>query len=131
MFPVAIVTDSTAYLPEQITKKYNITVLPLSIIWEGVSYRDGVDIQPTEFYRRLQSSKELPTTSQITTSTFQECFARLIEQGNDVLAIFLSSHFSRTYHAAVPAREAMAHEQAKVAIVDSCFTTMAMTLPVI
>jgi fatty acid-binding protein DegV len=52
MSKVAVITDSTAYLPNEIIKKYHITITPLSIIWEDNNYLDGVDIQPSEFYER-------------------------------------------------------------------------------
>jgi DegV family protein with EDD domain len=128
---VSIVTDSTAYLPEAIIRQYNITVLPLSIIWDGTSYRDGVDIQPAEFYERLQGSSTLPTTSQITAPAFQSAFSALLETGDEVLGIFLSSLFSGTYEAALQGRAALPSGGDKVAVVDSRLTTMAMALPVI
>lgn len=131
MSRVAIVTDSTAYLPDELTKQYNITVLPLSIIWEGVSYRDGIDIQPAEFYRRLQQSKELPTTSQVTAPAMQEAFSSLLDQGHEVLGIFLSAKISGTFESAIQARQSLTSGQDKIALVDSRFTTMAMGLPVL
>jgi len=131
MSKVAIITDSTAYLPDELVRQYNITVLPLSIIWEGVSYRDGVDIQPEEFYRRLQDCKELPTTSQITAPAMQQAFSTLLDQGNEVLGIFLSAKLSGTFDSAVQARNSLTSGQEKVAVVDSRFTTVAMGLPVL
>lgn len=131
MSKVSIVTDSTAYLPIELAKQYGITVLPLSIIWDGVSYRDGIDMQPADFYTRLQSCKELPTTSQITAPAMQDAFSALLEQGHAVLGIFLSSRFSGTFEAAVQARQALGNAQDKIAVVDSRFTTMAMGLPVL
>ena len=82
---VAIVTDSTAYLPEEYLHKFNITVTPLSVIWDGQVYRDGVDIRPGEFYSRLASSKTMPTTSQVTPGVMHETFRSLLAQGYDVL----------------------------------------------
>jgi hypothetical protein len=53
MSKVAIVTDSTAYLPPTFVHQYNIGVVPLTVILEEESFRDGVDINPSEFYTRL------------------------------------------------------------------------------
>jgi DegV family protein with EDD domain len=131
MSKVAIVIDSTAYLPEELVKQYNITVLPLSIIWDSTSYRDGVDIQPEEFYRRLQTSRALPTTSQVSAPAMQSAFADRLAQGSEVLGIFLSSIFSGTYAAALQARETIPGALDKIAVVDSQLTTMAMGLTVI
>ena len=126
MSKVAIVTDSTAYLPSELVKQYQITVLPLSIIWEGKSYRDGIDIQPEEFYQRLQKAGSMPTTSQITTPAMQSAFSALLEQGYDVLGIFLSSKFSGTMQSAEQARQMIPGVADKIVVMDSQFTIMAM-----
>ena len=63
MSKVAVVTDSTAYIPDDLVKKHNITVAPLILIWGDETFQDGVDIQPNEFYRRLSTAKVMPTTS--------------------------------------------------------------------
>ncbi|MGE5073540.1 MAG: DegV family protein, partial [Anaerolineae bacterium] len=131
MSKVVVVTDSTAYLPEALAKQYGVAVLPLSIIWEGRSYCDGVDMQPDEFYRRLKNSREMPTTSQVTMPAFESAFRGILEQGDCVLAILLSSKFSGTYEAAVQARESMPAAQDKIAVVDSQLTTVAMAMPVL
>ena len=61
---VAIVTDSTAYLSEDLLEEFDIQVIPLIVNWEGESFLDGIDILPDAFYSRLQTAKEMPTTSQ-------------------------------------------------------------------
>ena len=52
MSKVAIVTDSTAYIPDELRKQLNITVVPLILIWGNQSFEDGVDMMPDEFYKR-------------------------------------------------------------------------------
>jgi DegV family protein with EDD domain len=131
MSKVAIVTDSTAYLPEDLLKKYAINVIPLTIIWENETFQDGVDIQPDDFYKRLSSSKTMPTTSQVTVPAMEELFKKLLERGNDVLGIFISSKFSGTVESAMIAREGLSQAGEKIAIVDSLSTTMAMGWPVL
>lgn len=128
---VAIVTDSTAYLPEECLKQYNISVTPLSVIWGDQVFLDGVDIMPDEFYKRLVDSKAMPTTSQVTPAAMQGAFQFLLEQGYDVLGIFLSSKISGTVQSAVQARELITGAESKIAIVDSLGTTMAMGMPVL
>ena len=61
---IAIVTDSTSDLPSQLTKARSITVVPLTLHFEGRSLLDGVDIRPSEFYRKLPNATTHPTTSQ-------------------------------------------------------------------
>jgi DegV family protein with EDD domain len=128
---VSVITDSTAYLPEDCVRQYGISIVPLSIIWDGTCYRDGVDIQPEEFYTRLASSKSLPTTSQVTATEMQTAFTKLLASGNDVLGIFLSSKFSGTYEAALQAREMIPGARDKISVVDSQLTTVAMAMPVL
>jgi fatty acid kinase fatty acid binding subunit len=131
MSNVAIITDSTAYLPDELIKKYQITITPLSIIWEESNYRDGVDIQPAEFYQRLSASRVMPTTSQVTIASMKSDFERLLSQGCDVLGIFISSEFSGTVQSALQAREMLDGASSRISIVDSLSTTMAMGWPVL
>lgn len=131
MSKVAVITDSTAYLPADLMAKYHITVTPLSIIWEDVNYLDGVDIQPDDFYKRLAVAKVMPTTSQVTIAAMKSAFESQLEQGNDVLGIFLTSKFSGTLQSALQAREMLPDAAGKITIVDSFSTTMAMGWPVL
>ena len=131
MSKVAVITDSTAYLPAELIDKYNITITPLSIIWEEQNYQDGVDIQPADFYKRLSVAKVMPTTSQVTIASMKSAFENRLEQGYDVLGIFLSSKFSGTVQSALQAREMLPDAADKITIVDSLSTTMAMGWPVL
>lgn len=128
---VAIVTDSTAYLPEDCLKQYHITITPLSVIWGEDIYQDGVDILPGEFYSRLTSSKNMPTTSQVTPGMMQDTFKSLLEQGYDVLGIFLSSRISGTYQSAVQAVDMLGNVSGRIEVVDSLWTTMALGWPIL
>jgi DegV family protein with EDD domain len=131
MRKVSILIDSTAYPPEDLLEQYGISVIPLSIIWDGTSYRDGVDMQPADFYTRLQGSHSLPTTSQVTAPDMQCAFEKLLESSDQVLGIFLSGKFSGTYQAALQARETIPGGCDRIAVVDSQLTTVAMALPVL
>jgi len=128
---VAVVTDSTAYLPKEFLKQYNISVTPLSVVWGEQDYLDGVDILPEEFYNRLATSKVMPTTSQVTPAAMHGMFQALLEQGYDVLGIFLSSKISGTIQSALQAREMLPNAADNVVIFDSLSTTMAMGWPVL
>jgi len=131
MSKVAVVTDSTAYLPDDMIRKYDITVIPLAVVWGEEVLRDGVDITPQDFYARLSNSKIMPTTSQLTVVQIQEVFESLLAKGCEVLAMFISSKFSGSYQSAMQARQEIAGADDKIAVVDSCFTTMAMGWPVL
>jgi DegV family protein with EDD domain len=128
---VAIITDSTAYLPKECLEEYRISVTPLSVIWGDQAYMDGVDILPDEFYKRLAHSKTMPTTSQVTPAAMKIAFESLLLQGYDVLGIFLSSKISGTVESAIQARGMLPYAAENIVIVDSLWTTMAMGLPVL
>lgn len=96
MSKVAIVTDSTAYLPNDMVQELNITVVPQVLIWGEDNLEDGVDIQPTEFYERLQKADVMPTTSQATVANFKRIFDDLTQQRVPILAILLSDKLSGT-----------------------------------
>jgi DegV family protein with EDD domain len=131
MSKIALVTDSTAYIPAEFVKKYNITVTPQVLIWGEQTFQDGVDIMPDEFYSRLRGAKVLPTTSQVSIVTMQSAFQTLVDKGFDVLGIFVSSKLSGTLQSAIQAKESMGSAGEKVTLVDSQSTAMAMGFQVL
>lgn len=126
MSKIAFVTDSTSYLPPELTKKHNITITPQVLIWGDETFQDGVDIRPEEFYTRLKGSKTMPTTSQVPIVVMQAAFQGLVDQGYSVLGIFISSKLSGTLQSAVQAKEMMGKAAEKVTLVDSRSTAMAL-----
>ena len=126
MGKVAIVTDSTAYIPKEYRERYNISTAPQVLIWGEETFEDGVTIQPNEFYSRLSTSKVMPTTSQVSVPNMQKAFSTLLDQGYDVLGIFVSSKLSGTLQSAMRGREELTTGKEKVEIVDSLSTSMAM-----
>jgi DegV family protein with EDD domain len=117
MSKIAIVTDSTAYLPKPLLVQYHITVAPQILIWDQATYQDGIDIMPVEFYERLKTAKVMPSSSQVAIPTFKIIFSDLLDQGYAVLAILISAKLSGTVDSAVQAREAL--PQAPIEIIDS------------
>jgi DegV family protein with EDD domain len=126
MSKVALVTDSTSYIPKEIREKYPITVVPQVVIWEGQTYEDDVTMTPEQFYTRLRTAKVMPSTSQVSVMNMHKAFSSLLEQGNDVLGIFISSKLSGTFQSAVQGREQLTSGKEKVDYVDSNTTAMAM-----
>jgi DegV family protein with EDD domain len=127
MSKIALVTDSTAYIPANLTQKHNITVTPQVLIWGEETFQDGVDIQPGEFYARLKTAKVMPTTSQVSPATMQSTFERLLDEGyENVLGIFIAAKLSGTIQSAVQAIDMLGSAGKKVTIVDSNTTAMAM-----
>ncbi|MDH5607323.1 MAG: DegV family protein [Anaerolineae bacterium] len=106
MSKVKIVIDSTTSLPKEMAAKYDIRIAPNTLIWEGIEYRDGIDIEAGDFYKRLVTSKEMPTTAAVSTFSFREIFKELTGAGHDVLGIFPNRNFS-----AIPLNALMAKEE--------------------
>lgn len=129
MSKVAIITDSTAYIPEEFTRGLPITIVPLQVIWGEKIYLDGIDIKPTEFYTRLQNARQMPSTSQVTPQTFKREFARLLEEGYDILVIVISSKLSGTLDSAIQAKAEF--PGAAIELVDSMGASMALGFPVL
>jgi len=120
--PVAIVTDSTAYIPPHLVEKYHLRVAPQTLIWGDETFRDGVDITPDAFYQRLATAKTLPTSTQVPVVTFTQIFRELTASGYAVLTVVLSSKLSGTFNSAQQAKEAF--PDAAIEIVDSHTTAM-------
>ncbi len=123
---VAVVTDSTAYIPDDLLKLYSITVTPQILIWGDETFQDGVDIQPNEFYRKLETSKTMPTTSQVAIVTMRAAFEQLLASGYDVLGIFISAKLSGTMQSALQAKEMLPKAGPHLVVLDSNSTSMAM-----
>ena len=128
---IAFVTDSTAYIPNDLVKKYGIIVVPQVLIWGDQTYQDGVDIQPEEFYIRLKTTKVMPTTSQVSVVTMQNTFQGLVDKGHEVLGVFISARLSGTLQSAAQGAEALGAVASKITIVDSHYTAMAMGFQVL
>lgn len=124
MSEVAIITDSTAYIPDDIVKQSQISVVPLVLIWGEEEFLDGIDIEPDEFYARLQNAKIMPSTSQVTPQSFIDTYTRLNEQGKQILAVLISDKLSGTIASAIQAKKML--PEVTVEIVDSNTTSMAL-----
>ncbi|MCE1255053.1 MAG: DegV family protein [Anaerolineae bacterium] len=129
MSKVAIVTDSSAYLPEEIIASYPIHVIPLTLNWDGKDYRDGVDIKAVEFYTRLATSNSIPTTSQIPVFEYEKMFSRLLDEDYDILTLPISSGISGTLQSALQAKELF--KCAPIEVIDSKLVSMALGFQVL
>ena len=123
---MAIVTDSTADLPPQLTRARGITVVPLTLHFDGRSLLDGVEITPTEFYRRLPSATIHPTTSQPSPGQFAEAYAKLLAAHSEVISIHISERLSGTYASARQAADMT--DPSRVRVIDSHVVSMSLGL---
>lgn len=98
---IGIVTDSTCDIPESLLDQYGITVVPQTVIWGDAQYRDRIDLQPIEFYRRLAVDPKRPYSSFPSLCDFQEAYAHAISRGADALIVLtVSSAMSGTFEMA-------------------------------
>ncbi|MDO5626713.1 MAG: DegV family protein [Mobilicoccus sp.] len=120
---VALVTDSTAYLPEELIARHGIVVVPLHVSADDVQYTEGVDLDEADLLRLLKRSRRL-TTSRPSPRAFYDVYERLASQGvREIVSVHLSAELSGTYDAAtLAARQA----SVPVHVVDS--GSMGMTL---
>ena len=121
---VAIVVDSTAYIPSQLVEQYNIHVIPQILNWAGESLHDNVDITPEAFYKRLKHAEEMPTTSQPSAGEFHEFFARVAATADTIVAVLISQPLSGTQASAHAAAEMM--DGYPIEIVDSRSSSMGL-----
>lgn len=126
MKKIALVTDSTADLTEEIQKEYDIHVIPLKVRFGNREYYDH-EITSEEFYRRLVQEQELPQTSQPTPDEFASLYRNLLEEYNEIISIHISSGLSGTLNSANLIKEKM---QEKIHIIDSKNISLGMGLMV-
>ena len=121
---VALITDSTNDLPADLREKYQIRVVPLTIVWGDKQYLDGIDITAEEFYERLGKIPFHPTTSQPTPQDFNDAYEEALNTGaNEILVITISGAMSGTIESA---RAAGATFRAPVRVLDSKSNSMGL-----
>jgi DegV family protein with EDD domain len=105
MRKVAVVVDSTCCLPPEVVEKYDICVVPLQIIYEGKSYRDGVDITPNDVYKIMRKKENLPTTSTPSAGDFLNVYRQVSQKAESILCITVTGIQSKTFEAASAAKD--------------------------
>jgi DegV family protein with EDD domain len=105
---------------------HSISVVPLTLHFEGRSLLDGVEITPTEFYRRLPAATVHPTTSQPSPGRFSETYTQVLADHSEVVSIHISEKLSGTYASARQAAEMTDHE--RIRVIDSHVVSMSLGL---
>jgi DegV family protein with EDD domain len=118
----AVVTDSTADLPDEWRARYGIEVVPLKVIFGNETFRDRVDMSDDEFFRRLAAATKLPTTSAPSPGEFAEVYRRLAANHDGCISIHLGAQLSATAEAARIGAQSV--EGFRVEVVDSQTVTM-------
>ncbi len=101
---IKLICDSLSDIPKELIDKYDIHVVPLTVIFDGKEYIDGIDLSKQEFYKMLRNSEDMPKTSQCTYIQFRDAFKKYLNKGNDILYIGGSSVASGTFQSAMMAK---------------------------
>ena len=99
----AVVTDSTAYIPEDLRNRFNIHIVPLNVVFGEEAYREELELTASDFYEMVRRYGQLPTTSQPPIGQFVELFEQLSKEYDAVISLHLSSGISGTFQGAVAA----------------------------
>ena len=127
---IRIVTDSSCDLPSGLIEQYGISVLPCYVVVDDQTFKDGLEIQADDFYRRLLADGRTPTTAQPTPSDFQTVYRELVGQGDQIISIHVSSKLSGTLNSAQQAKASL-NDGSAVEIIDSQLASIPLGLAVL
>ncbi|WP_338211171.1 DegV family protein [Lactiplantibacillus paraxiangfangensis] len=128
MTKIKIVTDSSANLTDEEVQKYDITVIPLTVMIDGTIYVEDETITREEFISKMATAKSLPKTSQPALGTFIETFDKLGADGSSVVCINMLEAISGTVHTA---EQAASISKTDVTVIDAKTTDRAMSFQVV
>lgn len=112
-----LVTDSTADLPAEICQRHQINVIPITLVIDGKSYLDGIDISRSEFYARMPNMQTPASTAAPSAGSFIACYERLFAEGaEEIISVHTAAALSGIYNAARLAAENFA---GRVQVIDS------------
>jgi DegV family protein with EDD domain len=123
MNTVAIVTDSGACMPAELVSKFHIHVVPFLLVWEGQSFRDGVDLTTGQFYQMLRRANDLPSTSQPSVGDFLRIYAKLSREAEAIVSIHVAGEMTGVMNSARTARDCL--NDPPVYLIDSRTAAMA------
>lgn len=126
---IKIITDSTSDIPKDILEKLDVEIVPLTVNFQDANYKDGIDISREDFYKKLRTSNELPTTSQVSPGEFLEVFKKNLREYDHIICLSLSSVLSGTHNAATVAKDML--ETDKISIIDTKVVSFALGLIVV
>ena len=126
---IALVTDSTADIPDELVERYGIQVVPNVLVIDGVSHEEGVDITRQEFYERMPAMHDHPTTSTASSGRYTSVYRQLLDRGfESIISIHVSRRLSGIYNAACAAAEEFGD---KIRVIDSQQITLGMGFQVL
>lgn len=122
---VRIITDSAIYLDPDLIEKHGITVLAQRLSFDQVTFREGVDITPLQFFKRMLEDPAKPSVSPPPVQEFRQAYERLQRSADQILVLASSSHLSDTFRVAQEATQLFLG-RCRIAVVDSQSTSLAL-----
>jgi len=117
---IALVTDSTCDLAQDIIDNYQVNVLPININFGDNHYLDKVTIQPEQFYKLLDENNDQPKSSQVNEKSFTNLYSHLASHYDSIIAIHLSDKLSGTFSSSQKAAQAISDEFNKpISVINS------------
>lgn len=125
---ISVVTDSTSYIPSDLLRQHQITVVPLKVLFGPETYDEISGLSNADFYRRLATTSDFPTTSQPASGEFRQAYQQILQRDPtaQILVLTISSRLSGTYSAAVTAAEGL--PEAAITVFDSLSAAMGLGL---
>lgn len=123
---IKIITDSTSDIDADYAKVLNVDIVPLKVIINGKEYKDRIDLEPNQFYKLLEESDVLPTTSQPSPQDFLDLYQDAKKNNDSIIVITLSSQVSGTYQSACIAKELAEYDD--IYVIDSYNATQGLRL---
>jgi DegV family protein with EDD domain len=119
-YKIALVTDSTCDLPEEILDKYQVHMLPVNISFGENHYLDKITITPDQFYKMLNDAPEYPKSSQVNEKSFVNLYSHLASHYDSIIAVNLSDKLSGTFHTSQKAAQIVSKEFGKpITVINS------------
>lgn len=115
---IRIITDSAADIDQN--ELEGLIILPMTITFDGVSYRDGIDINKQDFFKMLETSESMPITSLVSPAAFEDAYKQITADGDEAIVLTISSELSGTYQSATIAAE----DYPNVSVLDTRSATL-------
>lgn len=102
---IKVLSDSTCDLPQEVLEKYNITMIPLTVIKDGKAFTDGINITPADIFQHVANGGDLCSTAALNIGEYEEQFSKYAKEFDGVIHINISAEFSSCYQNACLAAE--------------------------
>lgn len=126
---IRIVTDSTCDLTDKLASEYGVKIVPLTVHFGEESWKDHEELSSVEFYRYLEEKEDHPKTSQPSPEAFRKVYQEILDSGDDIVSLHISSHLSGTFQSASLASKDM--DAGRVTVLDSQNVCISLALIVV